>query len=260
MSSEPLSFFVLTIFPKIIECYTEYGIVRQAIKKGKLYVEAVDLRSFAPKGQVDDVPYGGLPGMVLKPEPIFEAYDYIVKTYGKPYVLITEPWGRIVDQEYLKELSRKERILVICGRYEGVDERVKSIVDEEVSLGEFILSGGELVALVLIDGVARLLPGVLSEPQSLEEDSFSNRWLGYPVYTRPREYRGMKVPEELLSGNHRLIELWKLWHRIENTLKKRPDKLPKDLTETERDILNSILSGLSFKEWVKKRFKTLRNS
>ena len=257
MSSEPLSFFVLTIFPKIIECYTEYGIVKQAIKKGKLKVYALDLRAFANKGQVDDVPYGGLPGMVLKPEPIFEAYDYVVKNYGKPYVLITEPWGRIVDQNYLWELARKKRIMVICGRYEGVDERVKSIVDEEVSLGDFILSGGEIVSLALIDGVARLLPGVLSEPQSLKEDSFSNRWLGYPVYTRPREYRGMKVPEELTSGNHKVIELWKLWHRIENTLKKRPDKIPKDLTDLERDILNSILSGLSFREWLKERFKSL---
>lgn len=257
MSSEALSFFVLTIFPKIIECYTDYGIVRQAIKKGKLKVEAIDLRSFAPKGQVDDVAYGGFPGMVLKPEPIFQAYDYIVENYGKPYVLITEPWGRVVDQEFLKELSKKEKIMVICGRYEGVDERVKTIVDEEVSLGDFILSGGELVALTLIDGVSRLLPEVLSEPQSLEEDSFSNRWLGYPVYTRPREYRGMKVPKELLSGHHKVIELWKLWHRIENTLKKRPDRIPKDLTDLEKDVLNSILSGLSFREWLERRFKNL---
>ena len=257
MSSEPLSFFVLTIFPKIVECYTEYGIVSQAIKKGKLRVEAVDLRSFAPKGQVDDVPYGGFPGMVLKPEPIFEAYEYVVKKHGRPYVLITEPWGRMINQEYLLKLLKKERVMIICGRYEGVDERVKAIVDEEVSLGDFILSGGELVALSIIDGVARLIPGVLNEPQSLEEDSFSNRWLGYPVYTRPREYKGMKVPEELLSGHHKIIELWKLWHRIENTIKKRPDRVPKDLTDLEKDILNSILSGLSFREWLKKRFKTL---
>ena len=257
MSSDLLSFFVLTIFPKIIECYTDYGIVRQAIRKKRLKVYPIDLRSFAFKGQVDDVPYGGLPGMVLKPEPIFRAYEYIVENYGKPYVIITEPWGRVINQEYLEELSKKESILVICGRYEGIDERVKTIVDDEISLGDFILSGGEIVALALIDGVARLLPNVLNEPQSLEEDSFSNRWLGYPVYTRPREYRGMKVPEELLSGNHKVIELWKLWHRIANTLKKRPNRIPKDLTELERDILNSILSGQSFKEWLKKRFKSL---
>ncbi len=257
MSSEPLSFFVLTIFPRIVECYAEYGIVRQAIKKGKLRVYPVDLREFAPKGQVDDVAYGGLPGMVLKPEPIYEAYDFVRETYGEPFVVITEPWGRRVDQELLRELSKKDRVLVICGRYEGVDERVKRIVDLEVSLGDFILSGGELVALVLIDGTARLLPGVLSEPQSLQEDSFSGKWLGYPVYTRPREYRGMKVPEELLSGHHRIIELWKLWHRIENTLKKRPDRVPENLTELEKEILNSILSGKSFREWLREKFGLL---
>ncbi|HIQ49063.1 MAG TPA: tRNA (guanosine(37)-N1)-methyltransferase TrmD [Aquifex aeolicus] len=257
MSSEPLRFFVLTIFPKIITCYIEYGIVKQAIKKGKVEVYPIDLRSFAPKGQVDDVPYGGLPGMVLKPEPVFYAYQSVVEKYGKPYVLITEPWGKKIDQKFLEKLSEKENIMVICGRYEGIDERVKSIVDEEISLGDFILSGGEIAALTLIDGVSRLIPGVLSEPQSLEEDSFSNRWLGYPVYTRPREFKGMKVPEELLSGHHKLIELWKLWHRIENTVKKRPDRIPKDLTELEKDILNSILSGKSFREWLNARKKLL---
>ena len=260
MSSEHVSFFVLTIFPKIIECYAEYGIVKQAIKKGKVKVHSIDLRNFAKKGQVDDVPYGGLPGMVLKPEPIFEAYDYVVEKFGKPYVLITEPWGRIINQDYVKELSKKEKIMIICGRYEGVDERVKTIVDEEISLGNFILSGGELVALAVIDAVSRVIPGVLSEPKSLMEDSFSGRWLGYPVYTRPREYRGMKVPEELLSGNHKVIELWKLWHRIENTLKKRPEEVPKDLTDIERDILISILSGMSFKDWLKTRFRSLKSS
>jgi len=257
LNSNPLLFFVLTIFPRIIECYTEYGIVRQAIKKKKVKVQAIDLRKFAPKGQVDDVPYGGLPGMVLKPEPVFHAYDYVIKNFGKPYVLLTEPWGEKINQRLLEELAKKDKIMIICGRYEGIDERVKTIVDREISLGDFILSGGEIVALTVIDGVSRLIPGVLSEPKSLEEDSFSNRWLGYPVYTRPREFRGMRVPEELLSGNHKLIELWKLWHRIENTVKKRPDLIPEDLTELEKEILNSILSGKSFKEWLRERKKLL---
>ena len=246
-------FFVLTIFPRIIECYCDYGIVRQAVKKGKVKVEAVDLRKFAPKGQVDDVPFGGLPGMVLKPEPIFEAYESVVKRCGRPYVLITEPWGRRIDQSYVEELLQKEKIMIICGRYEGVDERVKSLVDEEVSIGDLILSGGEIVALTLIDAVSRLIPGVLSEPQSIEEDSYRGRWLGYPVYTRPREFRGLKVPEVLLSGNHRLIELWKLWHRIENTLKKRPDLIPKDLTPIEEEMLESIKRGKSFEEWIESK-------
>ncbi len=246
-------FFIITIFPKIIECYCEYGIVKQAIKKGLASVEAVDLRKFAKKGQVDDVPFGGVPGMVLKPEPIFEAVDYIKEKAENPYILITEPWGRKIDQGFLKELSEKEEIVIICGRYEGVDERVKTIVDEEISLGDFILSGGELAALCVVEGVIRLIPGVLSEPESLKEDSF-NRWLGYPVYTRPREYRGLKVPEVLTSGNHKLIELWKLWHRIENTLKKRPDLVPEDLSEIEKEIVESIKKGMKFEEWIRLKF------
>jgi len=257
LSSEPLRFFVLSLFPETVACYARYGIVRKAIKEGKLELKVLNLRDYDPKGRPDDEPFGGVPGMVLKAEPILKAYDEIVERYGRPYTLITEPWGRKIDQRFLEELSKKERLLVICGRYEGVDERVKSVVDEEVSLGDFVLSGGEPVAIALLDGVARLLPGVLNEPESLKEDSFRNKWLGYPVYTRPREVRGMKVPEELLSGHHELIELWKLWHRIENTVKKRPDKLPEHLTELERDILNSILSGKSFRQWLKERFRRL---
>ncbi len=248
-----IEFFVLSIFPKIIECYCDYGIVRQAVNKGKVRVSALDLREFAPKGQVDDVAYGGLPGMVLKPEPIFKAYESVVKKYGRPYVLITEPWGRRIDQDYVRELLRKEKIMIICGRYEGVDERVKSIVDEEVSIGDLILSGGELVALTVVDAVSRLIPGVLSEPESIREDSYQGRWLGYPVYTRPREFLGMRVPEVLLSGNHRLIELWKLWHRVENTLGKRPELVPRDLTAEEREIVESIRKGMSFEEWLRSK-------
>jgi len=188
-----MNVFVLTIFPKIIDCYCEFGIVKQAIKKGKLKVEAVDLRKYAIKGMVDDVPYGGVPGMVLKPEPIYNAYEDITSKGHKPYTLITEPWGKKIDQSFLEKLKAKEEILIICGRYEGVDERVKNIVDEEVSLGDFVLSGGEITALAIIDGVARLLPDVLGDEGSLIADSFRGRWLGYPVYTRPREFKGMKV-------------------------------------------------------------------
>ncbi len=246
-----LRFYVLTIFPCIVECYCDYGIVRQAIKKGKVSVEALDLRGFAPKGKVDDEAYGGVPGMVLKPEPIFRAYEHLLERGAKPYVLITEPWGRRIDQGFVRDLLEKEEVLIICGRYEGVDERVKSIVNEEVSLGELVLSGGEIVALAIIDAVSRLVPGVLGEPKSIEEDSYQGRWLGYPVYTRPREFRGMEVPRVLLSGNHKVIELWKLWGRIENTLKKRPDMVPKDLDPLEEDMLRSIRRGISFEEWLR---------
>ena len=256
-----LRFFVATIFPQIIECYTSYGIVHQAIKKGLAEVHPLNLRNFADNPrEVDDEPYGGFPGMVLKPEPIFRAYDFVVENFGKPYVVIAEPWGERITQNTFRELKEKENIFIICGRYEGVDERVKSIVDKEVSLGDFILSGGELPALVLIDGTVRLLEGVLSEPQSLEEDSFSKRWLGNPVYTRPREYRGMKVPQVLLSGDHKLVELWKLFKKLEQTFKKRPDLIPPEgeLSEIEKLILDSIKNGLSFDDFLKKYPKEVR--
>jgi tRNA (guanine37-N1)-methyltransferase len=190
--------------------------------------------------------------MVLKPEPIFLAYEDLVSKYGKPYVIIPQPWGKVIDQRDLDRLSKLDSLLVICGRYEGIDERVSTLADEELSLGDFVLSGGELLGLVLLEGIARLLPGVLSDPQSIERDSF-RRWLGSPVYTRPAEFRGMKVPEVLLSGNHKMIELWELWHSIKRTLEKRPDLIPKDLTPLEEEMLRAIKENLSFEEWVQKR-------
>ena len=245
-----MKFIVLTIFPQVIECYSQYGIVKQAIKKGMLELITVDIRKFAQKGQVDDTAYGGHPGMVLKPEPVFEAYDYVVKNFGKPHTIIPQPWGKKLSQSDLDRLSKLQSIAVICGRYEGLDERVNTLADEEFSLGDFVLAGGELFALVLLEGISRLLPGVLSEPESLRRDSF-RRWLGAPVYTRPPEYRGMKVPEVLLSGNHQLIGLWELWHSIERTLKLRPDIIPKDLSSLEKSMLQSILEGKDFNEWLK---------
>lgn len=246
-----MKFFVLTLFPQVIGCYAEYGIVKQAIKKGALELYTVDIRRYAHKGQVDDTAYGGHPGMVIKPEPVFLAYEELVKMHGKPHTIIPQPWGKRLLQEDLDRLSKLESIAVICGRYEGLDERVSILADEELSLGDFVLAGGELFALVLIEGISRLLPGVLSEPESLKRDSF-RRWLGSPVYTRPADFRGMKVPEVLLSGNHQLIKLWELWHSIERTLKSRPDLVPKDLTKLEISILSAIKEGMSFEEWLGK--------
>ncbi|SHK22159.1 tRNA (guanosine(37)-N1)-methyltransferase TrmD [Thermocrinis minervae] len=245
-----MNFFVFTIFPNIIECYCQYGIVHQAIKKGLVYVEAVDLRKYADKGKVDDEAYGGFPGMVLKPEPIFRAYREVKEKHPDLYFVSLQPWGRVLKQEVFYELLKRRTIGILCGRYEGVDERVNVLVDEEISLGDYVLAGGELGALILIEGITRLIPGVLSEPKSLEEDSF-RRWLGYPVYTRPAEVEGLKVPEVLLSGNHKVLELWKLWHSIERTYRKRPDLIPKDLTPLEESMLKAIESGLSFEEWLK---------
>ena len=259
--ANPLRFFIATIFPDLIRCYTSYGVVSKAVKKGLVEVVPLNLREFADNPRVvDDEPYGGFPGMVLKPEPIFRAYDHVVENFGKPYVVITEPWGERITQKTFEELKEKRNVFVICGRYEGVDERVKTIVDKELSLGDFILSGGELAALVLVDGTVRLLEGVLSEPQSLEEDSFSNRWLGYPVYTRPPEYRGLRVPDILRSGNHKLIELWKLYKKVEQTFRKRPDLVPPEnkLSDLEKLVLTYVKKGKTFEEFLKGVEKKLR--
>jgi len=244
-----MKFFSITIFPNLFECFCQYGIVSQAIKKGILEVITINLRNYAPKGKVDDYAYGGHPGMVLKPEPILLAYGDIVSKYGKPYTVIAQPWGKPITQEDLDRLSKLDSLMVICGRYEGIDERVGFLADEELSLGDFVLSGGELFALTLLEGIARLLPGVLSEPESIKKDSF-RRWLGAPVYTRPADFKGMKVPQVLLSGNHKMIELWELWHSIKRTVEKRPDLIPEDLSPLEEDMLKAIKKGISFEEWM----------
>lgn len=249
-----MKIYVLTIFPEYFECFKNYGIVSKAIKQGKVDIQAINLRDFTKDKHrtVDDVVYGGGPGMLLKPEPIFEAVDYVKSKGSKPYTIITEPWGRKFDQKLASELSEKEEILIICGRYEGVDERVKSLVDEEVSIGDFILSGGEPAAIVMMDSIIRLLPDVLSDETSIEVDSFSDGLVGYANYTRPAEYRGMKVPDVLLSGNHRMIELFRRWDKLQRTLKKRPDLLENaQLTHTDKKMLNYIKSGKIFEDFIR---------
>ncbi|WP_457635543.1 tRNA (guanosine(37)-N1)-methyltransferase TrmD [Persephonella sp.] len=245
-------FHILTIFPEFFEGFVNTGIVSKAVKKGLVYLNTVNLRDYtADKHRtVDDVVYGGGPGMLLKPEPIFRAYEEISKE-KRPYVLITEPWGRRFDQKFAQELSEKDEIMIICGRYEGVDERVKAIVDQEVSIGDFVLSGGEPAALVIMDAVIRLIPGVVGDEDSLRVDSFSDGLVGYPNYTRPPVFKGMEVPQILRSGNHKLIELWRRWKQIENTYKKRPDLLKKaDLSENDKKIFHYIKKGKKFEDFI----------
>jgi len=246
-----MKIYIITIFPEYFECFKNYGIVNKAIKNGLVDIKTINLRDFTTDKHrtVDDVVYGGGPGMLLKPEPIFKAFDYI-KTFSKnPYTIITEPWGKTLNQEMVRKLSEKEDLIIICGRYEGVDERVRVLVDEEISIGDYILSGGEPAALVIMDSIIRLLPGVLSDDESKTVDSFTDGLLGYPNYTRPAEFRGMKVPDVLLSGNHKLIEKWRRFQKLKRTYKNRPDLLEKaNLNVEDREFLKYIIEGKEFED------------
>ena len=247
-------FFILSIFPQFFDCFKNTGIVSRAIKRKLVSIEAINIRDFATDKHrtVDDVVYGGGPGMLLKPEPIFKAYDYLRERGHNPYVLITEPWGRKFDQNFARELSEKDELLFIAGRYEGVDERVKTIVDEEVSIGDFILSGGEPAILVILDAVIRLIPKVVGDSESLKVDSFSNGLLGYSNYTRPAKFRDLEVPSILTSGNHNLIEKWRRWESLRRTYLKRKDLL-KNVKLSEEDLLmlEAIEKNMDFEEFLK---------
>jgi len=246
---------IVTIFPAMVEQALTAGIVGRAIERGTLAVHVHDLRAFTTDRHrvVDDVPYGGGPGMVLKPEPIFRALDAIAATVETvPAVILTSPQGTTLTQEVAERLSRKPGFTIVCGRYEGVDERVRARVDEEISIGDYVLSGGELPALVIVDSVARLVPGVVGDERSVAEDSFSRGLLDFPQYTRPAALtivaRGeaapaadLKVPDVLLSGNHAEIRRWRKREAIGRTLARRPDLLASAaLDDEEREILRQL--------------------
>jgi len=239
---------VLTILPKLFDCFLAEGIIGKAVSSQKVKINVINIRDYALDKHkvVDDAPYGGGPGMVLKVEPILRAYEEIKEKFGKPYVILTEPWGETFNQQIALDLSKKEHLLIICGRYEGVDERVKTIVDKEISIGDYVLTGGELPAMVIMDAVIRLQPGVLGNKESLRADSFMDRGLlGYPNYTRPAEYKGLKVPQVLLSGNHKEIEKWRKKESLKKTLERKPkllDRLLKEgkLTKEEQELLKEI--------------------
>ena len=224
-----MRFDVLSIFPHVFSPVFETGVVGRAIKSGVIQFAAHDLRQWTHDRhrQVDDVPFGGGPGMVLKPEPIFEAVDAIRAVNPGPVVLL-EPWGERLSQGLAGELAQEPGLVIVCGRYEGVDDRVREgLGAREISIGDYVLSGAEIPAMVLIDAVARLVPGVVGDPGSLERDTFSDKGGGYPQFTRPAEYRGMRVPEVLLSGDHSRIESWRRDHS------RRPAR-SKELTETAK--------------------------
>jgi len=237
---------ILTIFPAMFEGPLTESIIKRAREKKILDIRIHDIRSFTTDKHksVDDCPFGGGAGMVMKPEPIVRALKGLgLGKKGKKTstVVYLSPQGEPLNQRILKGFSLKKRMVLLCGHYEGIDERVMSFVDKEISIGDYVLTGGELPAMVLIDAVARLLPGVVKEKSSVERDSFYGGILDYPHYTRPREFLGKAVPEVLLSGDHGAIEKWRKEQALRQTLKKRPDLLRKaNLAKQDRKILEKI--------------------
>ena len=238
---------IATIFPEMVSAVREYGVIGQAVKNGVLQIEVLNFRDFTKDKHrvVDDYPYGGGPGMVMKPEPFFSIHDYCTERYGKPFTILTSPQGIKFDNRMAKELSQKENILIFCGRYEGVDERVMKIVDTEISIGDYVLSGGELAAMVICDAVSRFVPNVVEE-DSVKRDSFYNELLDYPHYTRPAEFAGIKVPQVLLSGDHEKIELYRVAESLKRTALRRPDLfLKRDFSEQEKKALIWLIRELT---------------
>jgi tRNA (guanine37-N1)-methyltransferase len=249
-----VTFDIVTIFPAMIEAPLAAGILGRAIDRGTLDVKVHDLRRFTTDRHriVDDMPYGGGPGMVLKPEPVFRALDAIEAERGVPLtVILMSPQGTVFTQAQAERLSGCEHIVLLCGRYEGFDERVRERVTEELSIGDYVVTGGELPALVVLDAVARFVPGVVGDAQSVVDDSFSRGLLDFPQYTRPAEVSVrsadpsgspvMKVPDVLLSGNHADIRRWRKKEALTRTLDRRPDLLADaSLDDEEEEILKEL--------------------
>jgi tRNA (guanine37-N1)-methyltransferase len=215
----------LTLFPEMYEGVLSSSILGRAKEKGIVNYNLINFRDYSEDkhNKVDDYPFGGGAGMVLKPEPIFNAMDAM--NAPNPRVILLCPQGRPFNQKMAEDLSSEEDVVFICGHYEGYDERIRTLVTDEVSIGDYVLTGGELASMTMTDAVVRLIPGVLSNEMSHQEDSFSTGRLEHPHYTRPREYRGMKVPDVLVSGNHKLIEEWREKESIKRTRERRPDLL-----------------------------------
>jgi len=216
---------VLTLFPELVAPVISWGVIRRALEKETITIRPVDIRDFTVDRHrtTDDAPYGGGPGMVMKPEPVVKAIDFAKKNGEGSRVILMSPQGHRFDQARARALSREPHLIIICGRYEGIDERIRSFVDEEISIGDYVLTGGELPAFVLIDAVVRLIPGVLGNEASVDEESFSEDLLEYPHYTRPPVFRGLSVPDVLLSGHHEKIQKWRKEMAVERTKERHPE-------------------------------------
>ena len=218
------NFDVITLFPKAFELINNLGVITKALDKNLIDLNLYDLREYGEGSyrQVDDKPYGGGAGMVLKPEPIYKAYESISKS-PKSKTLLMTPQGKVLKQKDLASWSTLDQIIIICGQYEGFDERIRCLADEEISIGDYVLSGGEIPAISIINGLTRLLPGTLGDPDSLVDESHNSSLLEYPQYTRPLTFKDMKVPDILVSGNHEEIKSWRRRKSFERTLERRSD-------------------------------------
>lgn len=247
-----MQFEVFTLLPEVFPAYLDTSILKRARERGLIEVRLHDIRAYTHDRHhtTDDLPYGGGGGMVMKPEPVFEAVESVLgsdsarrddPSSGVPVILLT-PQGRVFDQSIAAELAQHPRLALLCGRYEGVDERIREhLVTDEISVGDYVLTGGELPALILIDALARLLPEVLGDPTGAQDDSHAMGLLEYPHYTRPPEFRGWSVPAVLLSGDHAKIERWRREQALQRTLQRRPDMLEgRDLDPQDRRFLDSL--------------------
>ena len=245
-----MNYHVLTLFPEMIENGMNTSITGRAITKGLLSLEAINIRDFAfnKHQKVDDYPYGGGAGMLMQAEPVYLSYESIAERIGrKPRVIFLTPQGKTFNQDMAKEFALEEDLVFLCGHYEGIDERVlEEIVTDYVSIGDYVLTGGELPAMVMMDSISRMVPGVLNNQESGETESFSGNLLEYPQYSRPEEWHGKKVPEVLLSGHHANVDKWRREQSIIRTAKWRPDLLPKaDLTNKEWNEVRRLR-----KQWI----------
>ncbi|MGT2783907.1 tRNA (guanosine(37)-N1)-methyltransferase TrmD [Streptococcus merionis] len=233
---------ILSLFPEMF-APLEHSIVGKAKEKGLLEINYHNFREYAEKARhVDDEPYGGGQGMLLRAQPIFDAYEALEKK-GQPRVILLDPAGKVFNQAYAEDLAQSDHLVFICGHYEGYDERIKTLVTDEISLGDFVLTGGELAAMTIVDATVRLIPEVIGKEASHQDDSFSSGLLEYPQYTRPYDFRGMTVPEVLMSGHHENIRLWRMEQSLRKTLERRPDLLDSyDFTPEEVKLLESIKS------------------
>jgi len=240
---------ILTLFPEMFAGPFGASIIKRAIDRGLLEINLVNIRDYSRNKHrtVDDTPYGGGAGMVMGPEPIFEALDALKgKRDEDPRVVLLGPAGRPLNQQLVRDLAAEKELVIICGHYEGIDDRVRDgLTTDEISIGDYVLTGGELPAMVVVDAVARLIPGVLGESASAEEESFGDGLLEYPHYTRPREYRGLGVPGVLLSGHHEEIRRWRRRQSLLRTLGSRPDLLAAaQLGDEDKKILQEVLDQL----------------